>query len=165
VFVDTDLILDVLLKREPFFAPAARLLQRGLEGRITLLVSAGALKDVFYFARKATAEDARQGLTAGNERRGREAVQLLLQVFEVCSLDRGMWDAALASPPKDTEDALQAACAAHHDADFLVTRNLRHYTGTARPQVLLPDMLLAILETHGVSAAPGGDLGAPPEKK
>lgn len=148
VYLDTDVILDFVLRREPFFVHAAKLFQGGMEGKVHLLASAGAMKDVFYFARKPTQEEVKRGQAAGNEKRGRESIRLLLQVLEVCSLDRSMWNEALASPVKDTEDALQIACAARNQADFIVTRNVKHYAGAEYPQVILPDVLLATLETE-----------------
>jgi len=137
-------ILDFMLRREAFFGPAARLFQARMDGKIELMASAGSLKDVFYFARKASGAE-----TAGSEKRGREAIRILLQVVDVCGLDRLMWDEGLRSPLKDTEDALEAACAGRHQADFLVTRNLKHFAGIRSPQVVPPDVLLAIMETRG----------------
>ena len=147
VYLDTDVILDFVLRRQPFFVHAAQVLQEGMEGRILLLASAGSLKDVFYFARKATPEEVQRDHKEGNEKRGRESIRLLLQILEACALDKAMWDEALTSPLKDTEDALQLACAARNKADFLVTRNTKHYSGVLHPQVILPDVLLATLKT------------------
>ena len=56
-----------------------------------------------------------------------------------------MWEEALASPLKDTEDALQLACAGRNQAQFLVTRNGKDYLGALYPQVILPEQLLATL--------------------
>jgi len=144
VYLDTDVILDFVLRRGPFFHTAARLFLAGMEGRVQLLASAGSLKDVFYFARKPTGNE-----RLGSERRGREVVRILLQVVEVCTLDRLMWEEALSSPIKDTEDALQVACAGRHLADFLVTRNIKDFAGALVPQVILPEVLLASLRTGG----------------
>lgn len=141
VYLDTDVILDFVLRREPFFVHAAKVFQAGMMGKIDLMASAGSLKDVFYFARKPAGAE-----KAGSEKRGREVIRLLMQVVAVCALDRPMWVDALASPVKDTEDALQVACAARNQADFLVTRNVKHFTGVKHPQVILPDLLLATLE-------------------
>lgn len=69
--------------------------------------------------------------------------------MEVCALDRLMWEEALLFPVRDTEDALQVACAGRHQADFLVTRNLKGYAGALYPQVVLPEVLLATLGTAG----------------
>ncbi len=143
VFLDTDVILDFVLRRNPFFTHAAKFFQAGMEGKVVLLASAGSLKDVFYFARKPVGVE-----KVGSEKRGRETLRLLLQVVEVCALDRSMWDEALASPVKDTEDALQVACAARNKTDFLVTRNTKHYAGAIQTQIILPDVLLATLETN-----------------
>lgn len=140
VYLDTDVILDFVLRREPFFVHAARVFQAGMMGRITLMASAASLKDVFYFARKAVGAE-----KEGSEKRGRETIRILLQVVEVCALDRAMWEEALASPVKDTEDALHVACAARNQADFLVTRNLKHFAEARHPQIILPDVLLAAL--------------------
>jgi predicted nucleic acid-binding protein len=142
VFLDTDVILDFVLRRDPFFGPAAQVFQAGMEGKLRLLASAGSLKDVFYFARKSPGTG-----KPGNERRGREVVRILMQVVEVCALDRPAWEEALDSPVRDTEDALQAACAGRHQADFLVTRNIKDYAATLFPQVILPQVLLASLGT------------------
>lgn len=142
VCLDTDVILDFLLRREAFYRPAARLFQAGMDGKIRLQASAASLKDVFYFARKSTGTGQVDG-----ERRGREIIRLLLQVVEVCALDRSLWEEALASPIKDTEDALQVACAGRNQADFLVTRNSKDFAAALYPQVVLPEVLLAILTT------------------
>lgn len=143
VYLDTDVILDFILRREPFYARAASLFQAGMDGKVALLASAGSLKDVFYFARKPYGAE-----KVGSEKRGRETLRLLLQVVEVCALDRSMWDQALASPIRDTEDALQVACAARNKADFLATRNTKDYGNTHYPQVILPEVLVATLESR-----------------
>lgn len=148
VFLGTDIILDFVLKREPFFDNAARLFQAGMEGKFILQTSTGGLKDVFYFARKARDQE-----KTGNEKRGRQAIRILIQVVEVCALDRQMWEEALASPLKDTEDALQIACAGRNHSDFLVTRNAKDYAGVVLPQVIQPEVLLATL-LRSRSAAP-----------
>jgi len=144
VFLDTDVILDFVLRREPFFPPAARIFQSGMERKVLLMASAGALKDVLHFARKPAGAE-----KTGNEKRGREAIRILLQVVEVCPLDRLMWEDALGSPVRDTEDALQLACAGRNHADFLVTRNVRDYPGAVFPQVIQPEILLATLAAGG----------------
>lgn len=142
VYLDTDVILDFVLRREPFFRDAAKVFQAGMTGSVLLMASAGSLKDVFYFARKPVGAE-----RTGSEKRGREVLRILLQIVEVCALDRPMWEEALVSPVKDTEDALQVACAARNHADFLVTRNLKHFVGARHPQIILPDVLLATLRT------------------
>lgn len=140
VFLDTDVILDFVLRRGEFFHDAAILLQAGMDGKVHLMASAGSLKDVFYFARKAP----------GNEQKGRETVRLLLQVVEVCAVARAMWEDALVSPCKDTEDALQLACATRNGANFLVTRNAKDYAAVASPQIVQPDVLVVLIRS-GVS--------------
>ena len=140
VYLDTDVILDFVLRREPHFLDAARLFQAGMEEKVLIMGSAGSLKDVFAFAIR----PGRDGLE--NEKRGREAIRVALRVMEVCALDRQVWQEALASPLKDTEDALQLACAARNRADFLVTRNVKNFAGSGHPQVIFPDVLLGTLE-------------------
>ncbi len=133
VFLDSDIILDFCQKRE-FFPMAARLMQAALDHEIEALTSAGGLRDVFYLARKGC-----------GEQKARLIIEDLMKVVKVRSLDAVMWAEALASPMKDTEDALQVACARRQAALFLVTRNIRDYRGITDPQIFPPEAMLAII--------------------
>ena len=53
ILIDTNVILDILQKREPFFADSYRALRKAIEGDAECLISASAATDIFYMLRKA----------------------------------------------------------------------------------------------------------------
>ena len=53
VLIYTNVILDVLLHREPFHVDAARIITLSENDKINGFVSASAITDIFYIARKA----------------------------------------------------------------------------------------------------------------
>jgi predicted nucleic acid-binding protein len=54
VFVDTDIIYDLLAKRDPFYLPAARLFTLADEGKIQIYISASSLPNIHYLISKLT---------------------------------------------------------------------------------------------------------------
>ena len=133
VFVDTNLLLDVLAKREPFYAAAARIWTLAETGACDALVSAISFNNVFYIVRKA-----RDPATA------RRALVLLRDVFACVPADQRILNQAIDSDIPDFEDAIQFYSALHARADFLLTRNARDFPAAILP-ILAPDEFLALL--------------------
>ncbi len=115
VLVDTNIILDFLLEREPFFADSQRLFQTIESGQIIGYVTATTLTDIFYIARRQT-----QSIE-----RARQAVSMIMTAMEICLVDRPILKAALTSTVADFEDAVQIACAIAQDLDAIVTRDAK----------------------------------------
>jgi predicted nucleic acid-binding protein len=131
VLFDTNVVLDVLLKREPWVTEAAAIWQANDEGRITGHILASALTDVFYVARR------QKGIKAA-----RAAILTCLEAFEVCTVDRQTLERAVALPGNDFEDNLQIAGASAVGLDAIVTRNKSDFREATMP-VLTPMELLA----------------------
>ena len=100
VLVDTNIILDFLLEREPFLHDAEALFQKIAAGQIIGYATATTLTDVFYIARRHT-----QSI-----KRARQVIAITLSVMEICPVDRSVLELALASTTSDFEDAVQIAC-------------------------------------------------------
>jgi len=116
VLIDTNVILDVLTKREPHFEHSAAFL-RLCGTRITGCVAASQTTDIFYVLR-------REGVEA------QAAVALLKKLTDnVKVVDTNAADvqAALASDMPDYEDALLACCANRQRAVCVVTRNEKDF--------------------------------------
>ncbi len=124
---DTNVVLDVLLNREPWVATAKELWRANDTGRISGFLTATTLTDIHYIARKA------KGLASA-----REAVQLCLAAFEICSVERSDLEQAVALPGNDFEDNLQISVAFQDDLDAIVTRNPADYRDSLVP-VLTPE--------------------------
>lgn len=53
LLIDTNVILDVLLKREPFYSSSAKILNLSKQDYMDFYVSASAITDIFYIAYQA----------------------------------------------------------------------------------------------------------------
>jgi predicted nucleic acid-binding protein len=137
VLLDTNVILDFLLDREPFAEAAAAVWQAGEEGRIEAYVSAITPVNVFYIARRL--KDAAQA---------HQIVSGLLATCQVCLLDRAILLQALELPFSDYEDAVQHASAAASGVDAIVTRDADDYVAAALP-VYSPTSFLEYLSALG----------------
>jgi predicted nucleic acid-binding protein len=116
VLVDTDVVLDLLLARQPFFPAATRLFVAFQEGRLEGHVSSLAFSNLFYLLRKQVP--------------GPEAIAILRKlrlVAHVLPVDEKIIDLALASTFTDFEDAIQYFAAAERGLEAIITRNRRDY--------------------------------------
>jgi predicted nucleic acid-binding protein len=117
VLVDTDVILDLLLARQPFYPSASRLFVAFQKGRLEGHVSSLAFSNLFYLLRK-------------GEGGGPEAIAILRKlrlITRVLTVNEKIIDLALASTFTDFEDAIQYFAAAEWELDAIVTRNRRDY--------------------------------------
>jgi predicted nucleic acid-binding protein len=137
VLLDTDVVLDVILAREPFAKVAARLLDFNQQGLFEAYVSGITPINIFYIARKAR--------TAGDLR---EAIKQLLLSVRVCPVDHAILTTALALPFSDYEDAVQHASATASQVDAIVTRNLDDYKHATLPVFSPTDFLSRIISTQ-----------------
>ncbi len=136
VVFDTDVILDVLLDREPFSEPAAQLFSFVERGRLSVFLCATSVTTVYYLASKVEG-------TA----KARRLVGRLLRIFAVAPVNGPVLKAALLGRFGDFEDAVVSEAANHVNADGIVTRNVRDYRRAVRP-VYAPDQLLRALQAE-----------------
>ena len=122
VFVDTDVILDLLLAREPFFASATRLFLLLQEGRIVGWTTPVVFSNLFYILR--------QAMPAPEAMAALRKLRLLVGILPV---DEGTVDTALASSFTDFEDGLQYYAATASDLDAIVTRNKKDFRSAEIP--------------------------------
>jgi predicted nucleic acid-binding protein len=113
VLFDTNVLLDAVLAREPFVQDAGVLLSAVETGQVVGFVSATAITDVHYLVMRQT-KSAKVAIAA---------VTRLLALMEVCAVDRGVLEQAIALNFPDFEDAVQVACAIGLRLDAIVTRD------------------------------------------
>lgn len=130
VLVDTNIILDDLLEREPFVRDAKALLQAIEDKQIQGYITATTLTDIFYIARK----------NKGIER-ARQDIFDLLALMQICTVDRSILETAILSNLPDFEDAVQIACALNENLDAIITRDIQGFAG-ASLQILSAGELL-----------------------
>lgn len=116
VFVDTDIILDLLTKREPFYHHAAQLFSRVETQKVKACVSSLIFANLFYILRKETSAQTAVDVL--------KKLRLLVTVLPV---DDKIISHALDSGFKDFEDAIQYHTALSKGIPFLLTRNIKDY--------------------------------------
>lgn len=122
LLLDVNVVLDVLLAREPWYREAARLLSAIESGRARGYLAAHSITTIHYIV---SANRDRQAAVA--------AVSDLLGLLTVVPADADDFRQALALDLRDFEDAVQAVCALKVEADAIVTRNEADFRGQPIP--------------------------------
>jgi len=118
ILIDTNVLLDYLLEREPFFEDAKGVILSCVEGNVKGCIAAHSIPNMFFILRKDY--DA-------NERR--EILSNLCEIFDVEGIDKAKLLSGLANEDfTDFEDCLQMECAKSYGADYIVTRNVADYS-------------------------------------
>lgn len=128
--IDTNIVLDVLMKREPFFSQSLAVMSLATEGRIEGAITANTITDIFYILRKTLDQDSL-----------RQAIRGLMELVAVIEVNYDTCMAALNVPMSDYEDALLACCARQWRCDYIVTRNMKDFANSPVPAILPDDFL------------------------
>jgi len=122
IFVDTNIILDWLGKREPFFTYAEGIFLKAENKEIEVLISTMSYISTEYILRKQLGkEQARQALTG------------IRAISSVCTSGDKEIDLALISGMKDFEDSFQYYTALNNSASVIITRNPKDFEGSQIP--------------------------------
>lgn len=135
VLFDTNIVLDVILAREPFWEVASQLTARVEQKDIEGFLGATTLTTVHYLVAKA--EDRDRALTA---------IRRLLGLFQIARIDHSVLERAALSPIEDFEDAVLHEAAKAEALDAIVTRNRKDFR-QATILILAPEELEAFLAT------------------
>ena len=123
ILIDTNVILDILQKREPFFADSYQALHKAIEADTECLISASAATDIFYMLRKflKSAEQAKERI---------EQLAQLVTFVDVQGMD--IHTAIMRSMP-DFEDAVVDAVAERNGVSYILTHNTKDFIGSVIP--------------------------------
>lgn len=133
VLFDTNVILDVLLNREPHAAASARLLSRAEAGDVSCYLCATTITTLHYLSAKAIGS-AQASVQPRN----------LLALCEIAPVHRPVLEKALDAGFPDFEDAVLHEAARQVAVDAIVTRNPRHFKKSVLP-VYTPEELIQVL--------------------
>jgi predicted nucleic acid-binding protein len=131
VLIDTNIILDFLLQRDPFSQDADQLFQAIDTAKVVGYITATTLTDIFYIARRQT----------GSIEQARQAVSEILTVMMICPVNRSILEAAFTSGLTDFEDAIQIFCAVDQGLDAIVTRDNQGFLNSSIPVLSIQDLL------------------------
>ncbi|MBX7226486.1 MAG: PIN domain-containing protein [Chitinophagales bacterium] len=131
LLVDTNIVIDLLSKREAFFEEAQELFTMADNNEVELLVSALTFANTHYLLAKHQKLD--------------EARNTLIKfkvLVHVAALDNKIIELALVSDFKDFEDSIQYHTALENDVDIIITRNKKDFKNAKLPIMTAKEYLI-----------------------
>jgi predicted nucleic acid-binding protein len=136
VLVDTNVVLDVLLDRQPFAKDAAKIFALAEKSRIEGYLCATTVTTIDYLLGQALPPT-----------KAKEALRLLLDMFEIAPVNRPVLEQALRSRIPDFEDAVLEQAARLILADTITTRNVKDFKHSSVP-ILDPAELISTIKAR-----------------
>jgi len=128
VFLDTNIIIDLIADRKPFSNHVIEIFKYAEENRIQLFTSSHSIATSHYILKKYV-----------TEMELREILLTLITLLDVVPVDLDVLKKGLRSIHKDFEDAIQMICASSIPGiNYIVTRNTKDFK-TSELVVLTPD--------------------------
>ena len=136
VFIDTNVIVDALTKREPFYEDSLSVIKSCDMGKNEGILAAHSLTNIYYLMRKDYTEDAR-----------RDVLMDLTEMFTIVGVEKEKIQAALKNKSfSDFEDGVQYECAIFSGVDVIVTRDVKHFENS-QIKVMTPHDFMAETES------------------
>lgn len=131
ILTDSNVLLDVLQRREPHFTSSAKVIGLGMEGAFRLYAAAHSLTTIHYLSTRLS------GKTVAST-----AIRWVLDHFTIAEGNVQVFERAYALNFADFEDAVVAAMAEANGCDFIVTRDVRDFATSPVPAVTPSDFLI-----------------------
>lgn len=130
LFWDTNVMLDFLGERDPFYISAAKIATLADKREVTVIASALSYATISYFLTKY------EGLE-----KTKDKLRKFKVISEICELDELIIEKGLNSDFSDFEDSLQYFSALRTECDIIITRNGKDFKKSQIP-VMTPDEFL-----------------------
>lgn len=112
VFLDTNVIMDYLAVRQPFFADASLIVDMCERKEIQCVISTLTVINCAYILRKAFTRKVMF-----------DKIQWMINTFDISRIDKEMIQKAASASPADFEDAVQIKSAISEQVDIIITRD------------------------------------------
>lgn len=122
IFADTDIVLDLLSARKPFYIHAANLFSLADKGEVKIFVSTLCFANLNYILTRQYSPD-----------QARKKLLKFKTLVNVLAVTDKIVDLALSSDFKDFEDGMQYFTAAENNIRIILTRNLKDYKSSLIP--------------------------------
>ena len=120
VLVDTNIIIDFLYMRKPFYDESKKIIQLVEDKVIKGFITTSILMDLHYIIW--------HRFSSKNE--ANKACKAIMDVFDVLSIEDTDILNALKDNPVDFEDTVVERCAKRNQCNYIVTRNIKHFDKT-----------------------------------
>jgi len=137
LFIDTDIILDIVLDREEFFEDSSSIFRQFENGKLLLFTSPSIIINVQYTGQRLIAKE-----------KCRSTIEYLLNYFIILEANISIIKRAYQSSFSDIEDAIQYYTATQDDKiNYFITRNIKDFKSVKEnPSVLTPSQFLKIVK-------------------
>ena len=142
LLLDTNVVIDYLGRKPPFFEDAERIVAAGYFGDATLWAPAQSFKDAFYVLSR-----------YADSARIQQAMLKLLEVVHPVDLTGSDIEGAARLGWDDFEDCLIALSAGKAGAEYLVTRDEKGFSRSSVPSISPQGWLSLMREQEGVAFA------------
>lgn len=123
VFIDTNVLIDFVCKRDVFFRPAAVLFDMAYKGKIRLIISSLSFVNAYYVGLK----------YKYNSVALQKSLKEIKAIVQISSFDEQMLEYAFSLEVKDLEDAVQYFSALSLNSDCIITRNEKDFDFSSIP--------------------------------
>ena len=138
VLMDTNIMLDFLTKREPYFDAADTIMNMCRKKEISGFIAAHSIMNAFFILRKEYSVQER-----------RQILINYMKLVSVVGIDAdGIENALEREDFTDVEDCLQDECALRCSADYIVTRNLNDFK-CSKVTTIAPDVFVKMKVSQG----------------
>jgi predicted nucleic acid-binding protein len=133
VLLDTNIIIDIALERQPYFTNSETVLAFVEQGQIEGYISASTISDLYYLIRKQKGRD----LTI-------EFLQEILTFCQIATVNQAAIIMAFTTNFQDFEDSIQYSTSVVNKLDAIITRNPQDFP-IVTPRIITPEQLIAEL--------------------
>lgn len=133
IFLDTNIILDLLACRIPFYTAAAELFSLADKKKLILSISSLCLADTHYILSR-----------QNPEMEVRKILRKFKVLVNVLALDDKITDLALNSEFRDFEDAIQYYTAIENEQELIITRNQSDFKDSKIPIMTAGEFIKSI---------------------
>ena len=133
IFIDTNILIDLLVKRNPSYSVVARVFNLALKRKDSIVISNLSIVNVHYVVKK---------IAGVEESALRTALHNICTSCEIAPLAVGVTIKSLVSEFKDFEDAIQYFCALENNCHVIITNNLKDFKHSSLPVMNAADFLI-----------------------
>ncbi len=131
ILLDTNIVLDILLKREKFFLRSREIFILVEEKKVEGFLSASSFTTIYYLISKYL-----------SKKEADESIEILLKLFDVTYLDKNIIKNAVENNGVDFEDSVIYTSAYYEGIDYIITRDKRGFKNS-KVECLNPNNFLA----------------------
>ena len=133
LFIDTNVMFDLLGERHPFYISIAKLATLADRGKLQMVVSPISFATVNYFLAKSESPEI-----------AKEKLRKFKIISEICKLDEHTIEKGLNADFKDFQDSLQYFSAVDSDCGIIITRNGKDFKKSLIPVMTANEYLNSI---------------------